>query len=1574
MQQYKHQQPCQNHAYRAYFKAETRAGRSPEQSESWVAKESAARGIPVDGEAEQAGANATGAAASSSAPSRPLTSTHQDHEEIGFTAELEELLDVQDRETHAMPMDAFPAPVPGNAAASAAHTDAIPSRDDGEDIFGDAGNDILDESEHVDPHANLKKRRLYPGAPETSNDFDVLFASYAADVQETLRPVAADPPIDDLSISAIQAKLQRTASTFNSDWDEDMVRIVTGALAVYRLRLVDMSQREHALLLWIIEGSKYLRAHNKQLYVYVPQGAFQPLKECPPESTFGRVKSYMLRLEGLFRLLPQGVAREDAALMGAIKDLRAGFDSTIKFFDRCTDASIFCLGNKKSSQSGARRGAQGDGPDDEDAAPAVPDPPMQWSQYTAESITKVAASMQKELSHTSLLACIARWCNSPVDKASGCVYADTTVLYDTSPGVHVKHVAKSPSNNIYTLVNHALADPHMEIAIQDIQLFYKQFFWCNNYVFLCHQAALALAKRGLNVDRLFFGISPGGVGQSLYSHLLHAMHEGSAAFFDPSVWTNEEELRKQIEQWAGCFILTGQESPDSSKRVRDDLFKKTVTGDPLAGRRPYGYVTVMMELIGWTRLECNKIIKFWSVSERNFYAVLRRSFCWEPKARFFDRTYLEERYPDAALDGIFPSDPTLKDKLRSGPCVAAALRLQHGFELKHGPEDCRNLIEGWASLGRDGGFTERTMRQACGLPHRALKAETTEAHAINAMAKPPSQPEGEGAPDEDPLDAILATIIHDLLRKNRNGLTPSMFAYLSLPAGFSSMSKDDLWGSRVQKGLLLEVKGEGKAKRIWMPLIKTHKKLHEVIPLQADADDLVFPETYDLQGFRRMLSGTSARDLNVQLLIDHVDDRVQGFRKGAGKGRGKMTRQNQTQFDELSGLARKLRRTEELAGRIIAEISPTPAPSQDLEEAASRADTPPGQSQQDGSPRPHKFRRLRAKSPSDPAPSSHNVIVGMSPLVAKQCRYNYPLGIEFRSRRQVEGVGAQSLPRCFLVSLVPHTIDLDVVNCCFTLSYQLIMKLEVVSTVPAEVLDAIRECAQERRNVCSEHLGVDESRGKSMLTSVFNGGSPPAGFEDNAFLKRLQKAARYMRWFACSVAPDVYSLVGDDPSRDFPTATTFTYVWNAVEDCILSAIIKYMKQYDPTHLSLHYDGVRVAGGLPRDIEVLCKNCSERVFEDTGFRIELKEKKHWDFMGLVQRLATSINDSDECPAVFTQRGNCIPGALRSVLGQNEAAEQHLRDDASEDNLRARERGHRAYGQCATMFGVQLSGSLGFCAKSPGKYLLHTEPSGRPHAVGLILHDDDRVASVFSDGREYKISLDALHQAAESAVDARMLCTFLVSGTDEPARADAANQGLLSLLAGASDGDCSDPDTDCDPDSLDCEAAEAVVSVGDTLLQKLHAEVCRTTRGSLSQYEAQLKRCPLCPFRCLSNWMHWHSHLATYHTERQQYCCSGTKQLRIAIALFDADRASCSEGDNYLKRSAGILRQQVETSVDTANNEVDRWIRLVFSADGPKFSHVSDVGADGALRRVRNRYYTKEFANMIYKEFLLHDSKV
>ena len=40
--------------------------------------------------------------------------------------------------------------------------------------------------------------------------------------------------------------------------------------------------------------------------------------------------------------------------------------------------------------------------------------------------------------------------------------------------------------------------------------------------FAVRQAAIALAKRGENLDRCFIGVSPGGVGQSLYSLHLQA--------------------------------------------------------------------------------------------------------------------------------------------------------------------------------------------------------------------------------------------------------------------------------------------------------------------------------------------------------------------------------------------------------------------------------------------------------------------------------------------------------------------------------------------------------------------------------------------------------------------------------------------------------------------------------------------------------------------------------------------------------------------------------------------------------------------------------------------------------------------------------------------------------------------------------------------------------------------------------------------------------------------------------------------------------------------------------------------
>jgi len=69
------------------------------------------------------------------------------------------------------------------------------------------------------------------------------------------------------------------------------------------------------------------------------------------------------------------------------------------------------------------------------------------------------------------------------------------------------------------------------------------------------------------------------------------MYGHNHAFFDPNVWYAEDELRKQVELFAGCIILTGQEAPETHKKMREDLFKKTMSADGIAGRKPYGITT-----------------------------------------------------------------------------------------------------------------------------------------------------------------------------------------------------------------------------------------------------------------------------------------------------------------------------------------------------------------------------------------------------------------------------------------------------------------------------------------------------------------------------------------------------------------------------------------------------------------------------------------------------------------------------------------------------------------------------------------------------------------------------------------------------------------------------------------------------------------------------------------------------------------------------------------------------------------------------------------------------------------------
>lgn len=296
---------------------------------------------------------------------------------------------------------------------------------------------------------------------------------------------------------------------------------------------------------------------------------------------------------------------------------------------------------------------------------------------TAKVITTVKKQIAREMTEEKLLHFMCEWCETPYEPHPSCCYDDAAILYDDEL-LPAHQIDRIKLDNCYLRIPHCIKGTVPEAVTQRLQKFYSQTFWGNLQVFKCGQAAQALAKRGLNVVRLFIGLSPGGVGQSLYSMHQRAMYGHNFAYFDPNIWYNEEEIRKQIEQLNGCCILTGQETPGTNRKLKEDLFKKFASADGIAGRKPYGFKTRMISCKGWKRLEANRMFSLTGVTPRDFNAILRRSLVWQVKSRFQDPRVISSAYADIHVDGVFPKDPDLGEFLVSGPAIAAALQVHLG--------------------------------------------------------------------------------------------------------------------------------------------------------------------------------------------------------------------------------------------------------------------------------------------------------------------------------------------------------------------------------------------------------------------------------------------------------------------------------------------------------------------------------------------------------------------------------------------------------------------------------------------------------------------------------------------------------------------------------------------------------------------------------------------------------------------------------------------------------------------------------------------------------------------------------
>lgn len=151
---------------------------------------------------------------------------------------------------------------------------------------------------------------------------------------------------------------------------------------------------------------------------------------------------------------------------------------------------------------------------------------------------------------------------------------------------------------------------------------------------------------------------------------------------------------------------------------------------------------------------------------------------------------------------------------------------------------------------------------------------------------------------------------------------------------------------------------------------------------------------------------------------------------------------------------------------------------------------------------------------------------------------------------------------------------------------------------------------------------------------------------------------------------------------------------------------------------------------------------------------------------------------------------------------------------------------------------------------------------------------------------------------------------------------------------------------------------------------YADLLKVRIGGKTPY-----RCKLCPKRTFARKDRLlHSHLK-HHCARSRYCASGTKQLRVAQAIYDDDKFRRESTGRYLERSAQLIRSQVGDCLIKNNNLVRHEITLVLCSDGPRFYPTKSIRLHNIVRRCTNKTnYTKEFATFILQQSILVDASL
>ena len=801
----------------------------------------------------------------------------------------------------------------------------------------------------------------------------------------------------------------------------------------------------------------------------------------------------------------------------------------------------------------------------------------------------------------------------------------------------------------------------------------------------------------------------------------------------------------------------------------------------------------------------------------------------------------------------------------------------------------------------------------------------------------------------------------------------------------------DMFDELVQKGFFLSTDTKSTSEN-FIPTVACAKSLEDVLKIDYESDTTVLHERLNGKRLWSAVESNPARGANAELL-QHFFSKVLG-RLNSGKGR-----KSEKKLDAIGHwrpLSEKLQRHEECARGLLDLLE-----AQSLHANQRSQENPSSQAAQTPSRRrlTRKMSSLEATEESfvNQNRSSGSGAPGANPFeggdqdgfVSLPVAYRYKLdGV--RTRRYADGHSVQNLGTAWQAVALADTIDLDIENCCFTLLLQVLEKVEPQHESWPSVKETLRLCATQRKHVIETKLKLTLPEGKFVLQKVLNGGLPPDTLASNAFIQELQRASLFCRWVAATLLKDTAwpSLV---QLKEKPDVSVLTYFWNIVEDLVVESWIQQLMPLGSRHMSLHFDGIRVDHDVVQpDVQAFCRSCASAIQEDTGFTAHIRPKERHSFRALLKQITN--NKPVECPEVLRETGNCILAALHHLGFQDQASSMASMTDGPE-HVFFRRRQQRRYTHVAEKLKLQIFPRLPPADLTSGqKVLLHLATDGNPHCVAMETLPGQEVC-VTDVTVSYTFSLQHLSSMLSDAIDRKYIILFYVNQKPDKSDNDAEDEEyrlLLETLAGGNENDYSggadeeEGDVfvrDLIDDGFDGEQQqedgddESITHVGDELLALMKKEVTTFLRDPAEHIAKQgCQACPFCPFR---QWPKGRvsrlvDHVRKYHSERKQFVASGTKQLKLVISLHDFDQTAGHPRANYLSRSAAMLRRTVDPPLQSNITDIDRYIRLVFTERGPEFWNASAV-KQLTLRRVRNLYYTRGFAQIVFQEMLLCNAK-